>query len=520
MADQAWDAIVIGSGIGGLAAAAALATQKKRVLVLERHWQPGGLTQTFEREGFRFNVGVHYLGGFAPGQLNQRLFDTLTGGRLQMARIGGASGVYDRIRLPDFSIDCAPPATQFAQVLKRAFPQEATGIDRYFDAIEQGAAAMRTLFALRSMPSIVAGAYGRFKRAALARWVGRTTDEVVRDCVADPHLQALLAARWGDYGSRPRDGSFGIHAVVTKHYLDGAWYPVGGSARFAHDFGTAIEAAGGALRTSAEVAAIRVAERRAIGVALADGSTIDCPLVISDIGIRNTVRLLPSHEIDYAWAEDALALDPSLGYVGLYLGLEGDIEAAGADMANTWIYESWDVDAVWRDPLTEPHAPGLFVCFPSLRDPAHDPGPQRRHTCEVVAMIDADAFKQWERNGMKKGEPSSARSESYLAFKDQIERQLLAQFAEHFPRVAALVKFHEASTPISVETYTGAEHGAMYGLEATPKRFFCDALRPRTPIGGLLLAGQDVASPGVTGAFMGGVMAAASVEKKLWELLR
>lgn len=58
-----WDAIVIGSGIGGLAAAAALARTGRRVLLLERHTQPGGLTQTFERDGYRFNVGVHYVGG-------------------------------------------------------------------------------------------------------------------------------------------------------------------------------------------------------------------------------------------------------------------------------------------------------------------------------------------------------------------------------------------------------------------------------------------------------------------------
>jgi len=51
--DGRWDAIVVGSGVGGLAAAAALAYVGRRVLVLERHSQPGGLTQTFERGGFR-----------------------------------------------------------------------------------------------------------------------------------------------------------------------------------------------------------------------------------------------------------------------------------------------------------------------------------------------------------------------------------------------------------------------------------------------------------------------------------
>jgi all-trans-retinol 13,14-reductase len=56
------DAIVIGSGMGGLSCAAALAKTGHRVLVLEQHHTLGGLTQTFLRSGFRFNVGMHYIG--------------------------------------------------------------------------------------------------------------------------------------------------------------------------------------------------------------------------------------------------------------------------------------------------------------------------------------------------------------------------------------------------------------------------------------------------------------------------
>jgi len=83
-----------------------------------------------------------------------------------------------------------------------------------------------------------------------------------------------------------------------------------------------------------------------------------------------------------------------------------------------------------------------------------------------------------------------------------------------------MVKFVASSTPVSVATYTGAEHGAMYGLSTAPGRFLSDALRPRTPIGGLFLAGQDACCPGVTGALMGGLMAAVSVDPKLLTLLR
>ena len=113
------------------------------------------------------------------------------------------------------------------------------------------------------------------------------------------------------------------------------------------------------------------------GVQLASGERIAARCVISDIGIHNTLQLLPSAEVDYQWAADALALQPSPGSVGLYLGFEGNITAHGADTVNRWSYDRRDIDALWTDPATQPRAPGLFVSFPSLRDPAHAPSRSR-----------------------------------------------------------------------------------------------------------------------------------------------
>jgi all-trans-retinol 13,14-reductase len=96
------DAIVIGSGIGGLAAAAALAKRGRRVLVLEQHFRIGGLTQTFVRREYTFATGVHYIGGVgeAPGPENQfgRMLRWLTNGRLRFASLASP---YDIVRLPE-----------------------------------------------------------------------------------------------------------------------------------------------------------------------------------------------------------------------------------------------------------------------------------------------------------------------------------------------------------------------------------------------------------------------------------
>jgi all-trans-retinol 13,14-reductase len=105
-----WDAIVIGSGIGGLAAAAALAKRKRRVLVLEQHSVAGGLTQTFSRKEWTFAPGVHYIAGVGPhpgpeGQFG-RLLAWLSDGALSFT---ACANPYDIIRLPGVRVRDRPP---------------------------------------------------------------------------------------------------------------------------------------------------------------------------------------------------------------------------------------------------------------------------------------------------------------------------------------------------------------------------------------------------------------------------
>jgi all-trans-retinol 13,14-reductase len=513
---QQFDAIVIGSGIGGLTAAAALTRSGRKVAVLERHAQLGGLSQSFERQGWRFDVGVHSIGGAGsvdgrPGAL-RKMLDALTPDGLPMASTGP---VTDTIRLPGFSFDVRHPARQFADDLRARFPEEGDGITRYFAALTEARKALEAVFAAHSMPGLVSRGMLWVKSDEIERWVGRTTAEVMDELINEPRLKALLTAQWGDYGGQPTEASFAIHATVMASYLDGAYYPEGGGASFAREFARGVSAGGGELRTGAEVQAILMERERVTGVRLADGSVIGSECVVSDAGARNTLRLLPSEDVPYEWAADALMIEPSVGYIGLYLGLEGDVEAAGASRANVWVHEDWNINRLWRDPASEPDAPAMFVSFPSLKDPRHDAGPARKHTCEIVTLVDADAFKQWERSGA-----AHSRDAGYQAYKKRIEQQLLAQFTRHFPALAPMVKFVTSSTPLSVAAYTGAEHGAMYGLAVSPQRFLSEALRPRTPVHGLYLAGQDACCPGVTGALMGGLMAAIAVDPRLLGLLR
>src|SRR5262249_41912555 len=109
----------------------------------------------------------------------------------------------------------------------------------------------------------------------------------------------------------------------------------------------------------------------------------------------------------------------------LYVGFEGDVRAAGGTAANQWFYETWDMEADAWDvrPGAEPgKAPVLYCSFPSLKDPAHEPGEHRRHTGEVVTFAPWEAFAPWKDARWKKRGPD------YDEFKDKLQASLLAQF--------------------------------------------------------------------------------------------
>ena len=97
--EEIYDAIVIGSGMGGMTTAAMLSKLGKKVLVLEQHYVPGGFTHTFRRKGYEWDVGVHYIGGVgSPETSTYKLFDHVTGGALRWVTMGD---VYDRIAIGD-----------------------------------------------------------------------------------------------------------------------------------------------------------------------------------------------------------------------------------------------------------------------------------------------------------------------------------------------------------------------------------------------------------------------------------
>ncbi len=504
-----YDAIIIGSGMGGMSAGAALAKYGRRVLVLEQHYVAGGFTHTFSRKGYTWDVGVHCLGEMEPGRVPGRLISWLSNGKIEMNQLGRITEIF---YFPDnLRFDLPASAKQYQANLENAFPAEKVAIQKYMDCIREAAKAARPHFALRMMPTwaeaMAAATFYRHGR----KWWGRTVAEVLAELSPNVRLRAVLAGQWGYYGCPPSRASFAVHAVTIRHFWNGGFYPVGGSGVFAEHFLGAVKAAGGEIRTRAPVQEVLVEGGKAVGVKMANGDEIRAPIVISAAGARATVeRLLPEAEKAAPWASSISRLSQSPPHLCMNFGFEGDIVAAGATAANQWYFESWDME--WKEwNLQDPNsiAPVLYVSFPSLKDPHHDAGPSQKHTGEVVTFVPWSLFEKWKhtRRGF--------RDKEYMEFKKGIEARMVAQMRRHMPKLMDLLKYQELSTPLSTAHFTRSVQGAIYGLEPTPSRFACRALRPRTPVKGLYLAGGDVGTLGVVGALMGGIMAAGSIEPRV-----
>ena len=203
------------------------------------------------------------------------------------------------------------------------------------------------------------------------------------------------------------------------------------------------------------------------------------------------------------------SIRPAAAHVCLYLGFKGDISQCGASSANKWFWSSWETNArSWdiSDLDNLPECPILYCSFPSLKDPLYEPGPEVRHTGEVVTFVPFEAFEQWS------GTPWRKRGEDYLSMKKKIEESMLEQFLAHMPELRPFLDYVELSTPLSTEYFCRPVEGSIYGIEPTPARFDNPWIRPNPPIKNLYFSGSEVASVGVIGAMMGGVLAAVAAE--------
>ena len=500
-----FDAIVIGSGIGGLASASALARYgKRRVLVLERHYRIGGYTHAFTRPGYEWDVGIHYLGELGERGAARAMFDHLTDGSLRWAAL---PDVYDRIVLGERSYDFVTGTRRFVSKMSEYFPREADAIARYVTLVKRVSRAGQLYFVDRALPAPVSRIAGPLLRRGYMRYATRTTLDVMRELTSDEELIGVLTGQFGDYGLPPSRSSFAMHASVVAHYLGGAWYPVGGAGTLAKAFAPIIERAGGTLCHSAEVEQIVVESGRAVGVRMLDGKTFRAPIVISDAGVANTFgHLLPAAEIPPAFGAALREGKPSVGYLCLYLGFEHSDAELGLTGTNLWLYPNAKHDANIARFLADPEAPLplVYASFPSAKDPSFQERYPGRCTIDLITLCPWDWVAKWQDTKWMK------RGADYESLKKSFSDRLLEALFARLPQLRGKVAHAELSTPLTTRHFAGHPRGELYGLDHDPARYRM-RIRAQTPVKGLFLTGADLVSAGVAGALVGGVLTASAI---------
>lgn len=472
------DVVVIGAGVGGLAAAARCTAAGHAVTVLERAASVGGKLGVHERDGFRFDTGpslvtMPHVFAETFAALGTKLDDALDLEPLDpIARYRFADGC---------GVDvCADPLETIASLEAGLIPGSGAQWQRFMDRAERIWHAVEVPFLRRPLDLVD---LARRLRDLPTIAPAKSLRALGRSYLVDPRLRMLLD-RYATYaGSDSRHAPAALASIPFAEQAFGAWYVRGGLGGIATALADRAEELGARIRTSAEVVGIEREAGRVAGVVLADGERLRADVVVANADASHVYgRLLDGPGLGGARRRLRRA-EPSLSGFVLLIGVRG--ETPGIAHHNVLFPADYDAefDALFGPDPRPIDDPTLYVVVPRDTEVAPD-----GHEAWFV-LANAPRHGQ---SGRASATPVDWSDPDLVG--SYTERVLDVLAARGLP-VRERAVFVEARTPWDLERLTGAPGGAIYGTSSNgPRAAF---LRPanRSPVPGLFLVGGS-AHPG------------------------
>ncbi|HEU0318107.1 MAG TPA: NAD(P)/FAD-dependent oxidoreductase [Solirubrobacteraceae bacterium] len=452
---------MVGAGIGGLSAAALLASAGHSVAVFEQGEKWGGYAQSITSGPYTFDPAVHVFPQGGDAELPAAMLRYL--GVADRCRMLPAHANYSAV-FPGLVFHAPFGLEEFIEAHVRAFPREAAGIDRFFRLCRQvhrEAHQLPPQIGLANLDAVAAAF------PTLVRYLRATVESVLDECLVDYRLKALCSVLWPYPGCVPSRLSFVTFATTVSVYLDGGFYCEGSFQSLADAFAAAVSQHGGEIVLRSLVTKITVDGDRAAGVVLADGSHIGAGVVISNADARKTLdELVGPEHLPAPFMRRLRRMHPSLSATVVFAAAKLDLDPAFAH--EIFRARHFNHDHTHRD-MMDGRPGGMWASVPTVLDPSL--APPGEHIISMTCMARYDIDEPW---------PDVI--ESYAD-------EVIDEFECVFPGLRGNLTFVTKATPLTLESLSLNTGGAAYAWENTPAQSGGKRTPHQPPLAGLFFSG-------------------------------
>ena len=544
------DVIIIGSGIGGLTTGALLAKTGKKVLVLEQHYRAGGCMHTFDEFGGEFDSGIHYVGSIKRVKL---FLSFITNNLIEWYSMGtNNDNIYDTIDLDgiDFKNDVIQyrgGKDKLKNELIKKFPKSRDDINAYFNFLDNTSWKITYIYILSKIfpNSFLFNEKGYIYNLyikPLMKYSQSTADQVISKYISDPKLRAIIGGgQLIDWCLIPNKASWWVVAAMMSYYIDGGYYPKGGSNNIPLSIIPIIKKYGGNVLCRAKVKEILVnlKNNTAYGVEMEKtGDIIKAPLIISGVGAHTLYWQLLSEKVfkqeihknndineELKILEEKEELEPSFGHMTAFITFDGtskDLDLPDYNIHSWGNLKKYNYDIpkiqelFYKDPIKYGDEALICLTFPSAKDPYYD----IKFPNKSNALLLTEAKYEWfqDENIVNNDEKNEygKRTKSYKDFKNSFKDMFIKRLIKYCPKVKDKIIDIEIGSPLSSEFFLNTYKGGSYGISWSTTRFKHDYTKKyfhatASNINNLYITGESSLFGGFVGSMVSGYVSALKI---------